>query len=148
MVYGINKTARFEYEILETFEAGFVLTGQEVKSLRTRQARLAGAYVTFHNMEATILNLHIPKYAYAGALPTYDPDRTRTILLSKKEIAYLRGKSEEKGLTIIPLSLYTKGRRIKVEIAVAKGKKLYDKRKTIKDREAKRETRRAIKGIY
>jgi SsrA-binding protein len=144
----INKKARFEYDILEKLEAGLVLTGQEVKSLRTKNTKLSGAYVTFHRDEANITNLNIPKYAYASNLPNYDAYKSRKLLLKKKEIAYLRGKLAEKGLTIIPLSIYTSGRRIKMEIAVAKGKKLHDKRRTIKDREEKRETRRALKGDF
>ncbi len=95
-----------------------------------------------------ITNLSIPKYKYAGVLPGYDPEQPRKLLLNKKEIAYLRGKSMEKGLTIIPLSIYTKGRRIKLEIAVVRGKKLHDKRRDIKKREQDHETRRALKGDY
>jgi len=144
--YATNKKARFEYEILDTFEAGLVLTGQEVKSVRAGRANLKGAFVTFHNDTALLTNMHVPKYKYAGSLVDYSPDQSRKLLLKKREIAYLRGKSQEKGLTIIPLSLYTKGRRIKVEVGVAKGKKLHDKRRSIKKRELDREARRALKG--
>lgn len=146
--YAVNKKARFEYDVLDTLEAGLVLTGQEVKSIRNKSMKLSGAYITFHKEIPMVTNLHIPKYSYAGHLQQYDPDRSRPLLLNKKEIAYLRGKSMEKGLTIIPLSLYTKSRRIKLEIAVVRGKKLHDKRRDIKKREQDRETRRAIKGDY
>ncbi|PIT86797.1 MAG: SsrA-binding protein [Candidatus Magasanikbacteria bacterium CG10_big_fil_rev_8_21_14_0_10_43_6] len=146
--YATNKKARFEYDILETLEAGLVLTGQEVKSLRTKNTKLLGSFITFHNTDAFVTNLHIPTYPYAGHLPNYDPERSRKLLLKKKEIAYLRGKSAEKGLTIIPLSIYTKGRVIKLQIAIVRGKKLHDKRRTIKDRDQKRESRRALKGDY
>ncbi|MBT3817328.1 MAG: SsrA-binding protein SmpB [Candidatus Magasanikbacteria bacterium] len=143
---GKNKKARFDYEILDTLEAGLVLTGQEVKSLRTGNIRMAGSYVTFHKNTPQLTNLHIPKYKYASNIADYDPERSRAILLKKKEIAYLRGKSQEKGLTIIPLSVYTKGRKIKMEIGIARGKKQFDKRQTIKKREQDREDRRMFKG--
>lgn len=141
-----NKKAFFEYEILEKIEAGLVLTGQEVKSVKMGQASLAGTYVTFHNGKAYILNMHISKYKAAGPLPGYEPTRSRELLLHKRQIAYLQAKSSEKGLTIVPLSVYTKGRLIKVEIAVARGKKLHDKRESIKKKELKREMDRARKN--
>jgi SsrA-binding protein len=144
-IYSTNKRASFDYTILKTYEAGLVLTGQEVKSVRAGHAKLAGAFVTFHGANALLTNAHIPKYSHTGTLPDYDPTHSRKLLLSKKEIDSLRGKSGEAGLTIIPLSLYTKGRYIKVEIGVAKGKKTYDKRETIKKREVKREMQRGIK---
>lgn len=144
--YSVNKRARFDYEILTTYEAGLVLTGQEVKSVRAGQAKLAGAFVTFHGTDAMLTNAHITKYQQAGPLPDYDPDHSRKLLLAKREIDSLRGKSTEAGLTIIPLSLYTKGRHIKVEIGVAKGKKTYDKRETIKKRDVQREIKRTLKS--
>ncbi len=148
MIYAKNKKALFDYEILKKVEAGLVLDGQEVKSIRKGGIKLAGAHVVFHKDEPFLLNAHISKYTYAGPLPNYDPNRTRKLLLKKKEIAYLRAKSQERGLTIVPLSVYTSGRRIKVEIGVAKGKKKHDKREAIKGREAKRQTARALKGNY
>jgi len=148
MIYAKNKKALFDYEILKKVEAGLVLDGQEVKSIRKGGIKLAGAHVVFHKDEPFLLNAHISKYRHAGPLPNYDPNRTRKLLLKKKEIAYLRAKSQEKGLTIVPLSVYTSGRRIKVEIGVAKGKKKHDKREAIKGREAKRQTARALKGNY
>ena len=144
--YAVNKKAKFDYEILEKFEAGLVLNGIEVKSIRGGGANLKGAFVTFHQDNAFLINMHVPKYKYAGTAPEYEPERSRRLLLKRKEIRYLRGKSEERGLTIVPISLYTKGRRIKVEIAIGRGKKKHDKREVIKRREVKREMARKIKG--
>ena len=145
--YARNKKATFDHEILEKFEAGLVLTGQEVKSIRSGHVSLNGTFVTFHKNEAMLTNVHIPKYKFAGSLPDYDPEHSRKILLHRKEINKLRGKLQEKGLTIVPLSIYTKGRRIKVKIAIVRGKKKHDKRRDIKKREQTREIKRAIKGI-
>lgn len=143
--YATNKKARFEYEILEKYEAGLVLSGQEVKSIRTGNARLQGAFVTVHDNTVYLTNANIPRYKYGYGTEDYDPDQSRKLLLKQKEIDYLRGKSQEKGLTIVPLSIYTKGRRLKIEIAVARGKKLHDKRRTMKERDSVREVRRAFK---
>lgn len=143
--YAVNKKARHDYEILETYEAGLMLTGQEVKSVRSGQMKLLGAYVTFHDTGAYLLNAHIPKYKFTGHLEGYQPDRSRKLLLKEKEITYLRGKLAEKGLTIIPLSVYTKGQRIKVEIGVGRGKKAFDKRENLKKRDTEREMRRRMK---
>lgn len=139
-----NKKARFDYEILEKLEAGLVLTGAEVKSIRQGSAKLEGSFVIVRGTGATIVNMHIGAYPYATN-PHYVPDTTRKLLLNRKEISYLRGKSEEKGLTIVPLSLYTNGTLIKVEIGIAKGKKTHDKRRTIKERESKRSLQRILK---
>ncbi len=141
-----NKKALFDYEILEKYEAGLSLTGQEVKSAKMGQINLKGSYVTFHNGKAYVLNMHINKYKSAGPLPDYDPTHTRQLLLHKKEIAYLQGKSMEKGLTIVPLQVYTKQRLLKIEVAVARGRKTFDKREVIKTRELKRELDRARKN--
>ena len=143
--YAKNKKAYFDYEILETLEAGLVLTGQETKSIRSGNAHMKGSFVTFHKDEAFVTNMHVGKYKYSGVLPDYVPDRSRKLLLKSKEISYLRGKSQEKGLTIVPLSLYTKGRRIKVEIGVARGKKKFDKRESLKKRDMDREARRSMR---
>ena len=143
-MYSTNKRARFDYDILDTYEAGLVLSGPEVKSIRTQSVKLAGSFVTFHGDDANLINLHIPKYQKASTLNNYNPDRSRRLLLRKKEIDYLRGKAQENSLTIIPLSLYTKGPFIKVEIGVARGKKKYDKREKIKRRDIEREMRRKI----
>lgn len=141
-----NKKALFDYEILEKLEAGLELTGGETKSIKDGHMSLKGAYVTFHNNDAFLLNGHVSAYKPAGPQPEYDPTRSRRLLLHKREIAYLRGKSQEKGLTIVPISVYNKGRFIKVEIAVARGKHQYDKRKSIKDRDVAREIKRTLKN--
>lgn len=142
-----NKKALFDYEILEKYEAGLALTGQEVKSAKAGQINLKGSYVTFHNGKAFVLNMHITKYKPAGPMPDYDPTHTRQLLLHKKEIAYLQAKSMEKGLTIVPLRVYTKQRLLKIEVAVARGKKTFDKREVIKARDARREMERAKKAF-
>lgn len=121
-----------------------VLTGNEVKSIRSGSARLAGAFVTFHGGEAYIINLHIPRYNKSSETIHHNPERSKKLLLKKKDIMYLMGKSQEQGLTIVPLSLYTRGSRIKVEIAIAKGKKKYDKREKIKKRDIERDLRRKL----
>jgi len=143
--YSKNRKAYHDFEILDTLEAGLALTGPEVKSVRNGQINLKGAFITFHKGSPMLTNASISKYAHA-TIPTYQPDRSRAILLHKKQIDYIRGKSQENGLTIVPLSVYTKGPLIKLEIGVAKGKKQYDKRRTIKEREGKRAIRRALKG--
>lgn len=141
-----NKKALFDYEILEKFQAGLVLTGQEVKSVKAGHMSLKGTYVTFHNGDAYLTNANISKYPQAGNLPDYEPTASRRLLLRKREIRYLQGKLAEKGLTIVPLSVYTKNRFIKVEIAVGRGKKQYDKRETIKKRDTEREIKRSLKS--
>jgi len=140
-----NRKALYDYEVLEKFQAGLVLTGQEVKSVKNGHLSLKGAYVTFHNGDAYLTNAHITKYKQAGDIPDYDPTHSRRLLLRKKEIRYLQGKLEEKGLTIVPLSVYTKKRFVKMEIALAKGKKQHDKRETLKKRDAQREMRQIQK---
>ncbi len=143
--YAENKKAKFDYEILEKYEAGLVLSGMEVKSIRAGHISLKGAFITFHGNIAMLTNAHIAKYKYAGKALDYEPERSRKILLKKREINHLRGKMQEKGLTIIPISVYTKGRHIKVEIAICRGKKKYDKRESIKKREVHIEMARKMK---
>lgn len=142
--YAVNKRARFDYDILDTLEAGLVLTGGEVKSIRTGSVRLLGAFVTFHGNSAYLINFHIPKYKKAGESHFHESERSRKLLLKKKQIDYLRGKGQEAGLTIIPLSVYTRGSKIKVEVGVARGKKKYDKREKIKKRDIEREVARGL----
>lgn len=143
----INKKAYFDYEILETFEAGVVLSGQEVKAVKNNQINLKGSYVVIKNGEAFLLNAHISPYKKAGILKDYNPERSRKLLLNKKELKHLIGKSQEKGLTILPLKVYTKGRgKIKIEIGIGKGKKKYEKRETIKKREVEREIKQKLKN--
>ncbi len=137
-----NRKARFDYEILETFEAGLVLSGQEVKSAKGGHLNLRGSYVTLHNNEAYLINAHISAYPFAGELPGYDPTRSRKLLLRQRELKYLIGKTQEKGLTIVPTKVYTKNRLIKLEFALARGRKQYDKREAIKKRDVQRELRR------
>lgn len=145
MDLAINRQARFDYQILEKYEAGLALSGPEVKSVKGGQISLKGAYVTFHKGNAYLLNAHIAPYKQAGNSPNYDPTRSRQLLLHKKELRYLQGKLEEKGLTIVPLRVYTRGYLVKVEIALAKGKKQFDKRESIKKRDTEREMRRMTK---
>lgn len=141
-----NKKARHDYEILEKFNAGIVLAGYEVKSVRNGNIKLKGAFVTFHNNEAYLTGAHIGKYKPAGKLPDYDPERSRKLLLKKKELKYLLGKKEVKGLTIVPILVYTKGSRIKIEIGIGKGKKEYEKKEVKKKRDLEREIKRTLKS--
>ncbi len=136
-----NRRARFEYEILETFEAGIVLVGSEVKSLRQGKANLQDSYALVKNGEIWLLNMHINPYEQANQF-NHDPLRTRKLLLNKSEIAKLQVKTNEKGLTLIPLKLYFKKGNAKVQLGIGKGKKLHDKRESIKERDVEREMRR------
>ncbi|MEY4744150.1 MAG: hypothetical protein RL272_95 [Candidatus Parcubacteria bacterium] len=141
-----NKKAKFEYQILDTFEAGLMLLGHEVKSVRLGRMSLLGAYVTISRGALWLVGAHIQRYPQAGPLIEYDPDRNRKMLVHKREIAKLAGKMEQKGLTLVPLSVYTKGSKIKLSFGLARGKKLYEKKETIKRRESDREIRRSLKG--
>lgn len=142
-----NKDGLFNYEVLETFQAGVVLDGPEVKSIKLGQISLKGSYITIDgNQEAWLVKAHVSPYKPAqGVQKDYDPGRNRKILLRKKEISSLIGKSKQKGLTIIPINVYTKRGLIKVDIALARGKTQIDKRETIKKREVKREIQRTLK---
>lgn len=140
-----NKKAYFNYEILEKFEAGISLLGQEVKSLKTFGVNLAGNYVILKDEEIFWVGANIPPYQPGNTPASYEPERSRKLLLRKPEIIHLIGKSKQKGLTLIPLKLYTKNSQIKLEFAVAKGKKKFDKRESIKKREAEREIQRELK---
>jgi SsrA-binding protein len=140
-----NRKAYFNYQILEKFEAGISLLGQEVKSLKTRGVNLAGTYVVIKQEEAFWLGANVPPYQPKNAPPDYAPERSRKLLLRKSEIKYLIGKSRQKGLTLMPLKLYTKNGKIKLEFALAKGKKEFDKREEIKKREFQREKERLLK---
>ena len=140
-----NKKALHDYFVLEKHEAGLALTGTEVKSLRDGKANLKDAYVIFKNGEAFLFGAHISAYTH-GNLQNHDPERTRKLLLHGREIEKLHSQVVEKGLTVVPLRLYFKGAKVKAEIAVVRGKKLYDKRETEKRREADREAAAAIKS--
>lgn len=142
-----NKKASFDYQILETFEAGLVLAGFEVKSAKAGRAKLAGAHGIVRGEEIYIVGMHIPPYQAANTPPSYDPDQTRKLLLTKKEIGYLIGKSKEQGLTVVPLRVYTKRGLVKVEIGLARGKKKRDKREAIRKREDKRHIERLAKNF-
>ena len=140
-----NPRAKFDYDILKIFEAGLMLTGQEVKSVRAGNVSLKGAYATLKGEEVWLLNAHISPYKKAGALSGYDPTRTRKLLLRTREIKELIGAIHAQGLTLIPLSLYTRGRRLKVELGLARGRKKYEKREVIKKRAIDREIRQATR---
>jgi SsrA-binding protein len=139
-----NRKAFHEYEILEKLEAGLMLQGTEVKSLREGRANLKDSYVAFREGEAYLVNAHISPYTH-GNIANHDPERSRKLLLHRHQIEKLAGTVSQKGLTIVPLKLYFRDGRAKVEIAVVRGKKLFDKRETEKRREAERETAAAIK---
>jgi SsrA-binding protein len=139
-----NKKALHDYFILQKFEAGLMLTGTEVKSLRDGKANLKDAYVIFKNDEAFLFGAHISPYSH-GNLENHEPERTRKLLLHRREIDKLRVQTTEKGMSVVPLRLYFKGSRVKTEIAIVRGKKQYDKRETEKKREADREAASAMK---
>jgi SsrA-binding protein len=139
-----NRKARHDYHIEETWEAGLVLTGTEVKSLRAGRASLVDGYAQVHDGELFLHNVHIPEYDQ-GTWTNHEPRRTRKLLLHRDQITKLSGKVQEQGLTLVPLSLYFKDGRAKVEIALARGKRTYDKRQAIAERQAKREADREMR---
>jgi len=145
-----NRKARHDYAILDTFEAGIVLLGTEVKSLREGRASLVDGFATIDDGEVYLRGVHIPEYTH-GTWTNHEPRRTRKLLLHKGEILRLIGKTKESGLTLVPLALYFTGGKAKVEIALARGKKSYDKRQDLARRDADREVRRAfgrrVKGM-
>jgi len=140
-----NKKAHFNYEILETVEAGIELLGNEVKSIRKREGSLEGARVIVRGNEAFLVGATIPPYQPANTEKDYDPSRNRRLLLNRKEIKLISGAESKKGLTIIPISVYNKERKIKISVAIVRGKKKYDKRDSIKKRETDRDIRRTLK---
>lgn len=137
----LNKRARFDYTFIETYEAGLVLTGAEAKSAQDGQVQLQGAFVSLTPKGAVLKHAYIAAYKPANQGDAYDPNRTRSLLLHKRELRRLIGKTGEAGLTIIPVRLYVSGRRVKVELALAKGKKAFEKKDAIKKRELDREVR-------
>jgi len=141
-----NRKANFDYEVLESFEAGLVLNGQEVKSIRSGNISLKASYIIIKEGEPYLIGANVPPYQPKNALPDYDPERSRKLLLNKKEIDYLIGKTREKGLTLIPLKVYTKYAKIKLEFGIAKGKKKLDKRELIKKRETDKIIERELKA--
>ncbi len=140
-----NRRARHEYHILESFECGLVLHGYEVKSIREGRVNISDAYGMVKGSEAFVENMHVTPYSH-GDLRVIDPLRTRKLLLKRKQIDYLLGKTKERGLALVPLKLYFKGPRVKLEIGLARGKKLYDKRHDIAERESRRDIERAVRG--
>jgi SsrA-binding protein len=140
-----NRRARFDYEILDTLEAGIALLGPEVKSLRAGNASLSDAYAVVRSGEVFLMNAHIGPYEQAGRANAA-PRRERKLLLHRAEIARLAGRVAEKGFTLVPIELYFRQGRAKVELAIARGKKRYDKRQTIRERESERELQRAVRG--
>lgn len=140
-----NKKAYFDYEILEKLEAGLELKGFEVKALKSKRGSLVGSRVIIRGNEAYIVGMDIPPYQSKNTPTDYDTQRTRRLLLNKKEIAYLGGKIQEKGLTLVPLELYNKKGILKIGFGICRGLKKYDKREKIKEREAKRKMERLLK---
>lgn len=149
-VLAINKRANFDYEIISTYEAGLVLFGHEVKSIKNGSMSLKGAFVVLRTStdrpSLYLINAHVPLYKAASQLKDiYAPERPRQLLLKKKEINYLLGKYKEKGLTLVPLKIYTKNNLIKLEFGLGRGRKKYDKREVIKKREVDRSIRTLTK---
>src|SRR5881396_3431152 len=140
-----NRRARHEYEILETVEAGLVLRGTEVKSLRDAQVTFKDSYATVRNNEVWLLGCHINPYSH-GTDANHDPERDRKVLLHRREIGRLTGKIAERGLTLVPLRLYFKSGRVKIELGLARGRKLHDKRAAIREREVRREMDKAARA--
>lgn len=141
-----NKRARHDYEILETFEAGLVLLGTEVKSVRAGHMSLRGAFVTIHGAEAWLTNATIPPWQVKNTPGDFDPTRPRKLLLKISEIKSLIGSQRAKGLTVIPLRVYSKGPRVKLAIALARGRKRWSKKQIKKERDIQRETERLLRG--
>jgi SsrA-binding protein len=144
LVISENRKARFDYQIIETFEAGMVLTGSEVKSIRNKQVQLKDSYISFVGNEAFLQNAHISEYK-ASSYNNHQPERLRKLLLHRIELNKIYTAIREKGLSCVPLLVYFKNGRVKLEIALAKGKKLHDKRESIKDREVKRDLQQQMK---
>jgi SsrA-binding protein len=146
MSYAHNKRARFDHELLDQYEAGIVLLGTEVKSVRNNRVKLDGAYVVVRGGEALLVGASIPAWQPINTVKSYDPERPRKLLLTQKELGKISLLTDRQGLTAIPLSLYNKGRHIKLSFAIARGKKQADKRETIKKRDVKREIERTLKS--
>jgi SsrA-binding protein len=140
----VNRRARYDYAVLETFECGIMLAGAEVKSIREGKADLRDAYARVEDGEVFLHSMHVAPYAFSrGEL---DPMRKRKLLLHHRQIVELERATADQGITLVPMRLYFKDRRVKIELAIAKGKRTYDKRHAIAERDAKRETQRAMKG--
>ena len=143
-VVASNRRARYDYDVLETFECGIVLTGSEVKSIRDGKIQLKDSFARVQDGEVWLHGVHVSPYAYAHGANAHDPDRPRKLLLHRAEIDELMGRTQQESLTLIPLAVYFKDRRAKVELGLAKGRRRYDKRQAIASRDAAREAERAM----
>ena len=141
-----NRKARHDYTILETFECGIALKGSEVKSLRAGQVQLRDSFARVDGGELWLHGVHVAPYSYASGFGAVDPDRARKLLMHRKEIDQLAGRTQQESLTLVPLSIYFKDGRAKVELALARGRHTYDKRHAIAERDARREADRAVRG--
>ncbi|HXY27719.1 MAG TPA: SsrA-binding protein SmpB [Acidimicrobiales bacterium] len=146
-VVATNRRARREYEFLETFEAGIVLQGSEVKSLRQGKAQLNEAYARVDDGELWLFQMHIPPWQFGTGFGAHDPDRKRKLLLHRSQIDELVGRTQQQSLTLIPVSVYFRDGKAKVQLALAKGRRLYDKRNVLKARDAEKEAARAAKEV-
>jgi SsrA-binding protein len=144
--FALNKDANRNYEFLEKFEGGLKLTGAEVKSVRAGHVNLKGSFLSINNNHLIIKGMHIGKYAPAGQQEDYDPIRPKIVLVNKKELNYLIGQNQAKGLTIVPISVYNKGNFIKLNFAIARGKKQFEKREDLKKRDIQKQLRQAMKN--
>ncbi len=141
-----NRTAKRDYELLDTYEAGIVLAGHEVKAVKTQGIKLEGAYVKLVGNDARLINAHIPRYSFAGKDDSYDPARTRKLLLHKKEVTQIRSKMDQKGdVTLIPTQVYTSHGKIKVEVAIGKGRKNWQKKRVEQRKTQKRIAEKEMK---
>ena len=145
--YADNKRSLYDYDVLEKFQAGLVLNGQEVKSIKIGRGQISGSYIRFQGEELFLVGATVPPYQPANAPENYDPSRDRKLLLHAKELRYLVGKSKERGLTLVPLRLYNKKAQIKLEFALVRGKKQHDKRETIRKRDTERDVNRELKRM-
>jgi len=144
-IFAENRRAKFDYEILETYEAGLVLFGHEVKAIKTGHISLSNSFVVIKNNELYLINSFVPPYQPKNTPSDYDPERSRKLLLQKQEIRSLIGKSKAKGLTLLPLRVYTKKNKLKLEFAIGRGKRKIDKREQIKKRDIEREMERNLR---
>jgi len=142
----LNKRVRFDYEVLDKFEVGLSLLGVEVKSVRAGNMSLRSAFVTIHDDQAWLTNAVIPPWQPKNTKDDYEPDRPRQLLVKKSELKQLIGAKQAKGLTIVPIRVYTKGPWLKLQIALARGKRKYDKKQTKKERDIKRDVERVLRG--
>jgi len=143
--YAINKRAGYDYELLQRYEAGVSLLGHEVKSIKTGHISLKGSFVNVRGNEAYLTNALVPLYTHANRNTVYEPTRSRKLLLKRSEIKSIIGKRQAEGLTLVPIRIYTKGRHIKLEFAIGKGKKKHDKRSAIAKRDSDRKVQRALR---